>query len=73
MKHLISLIVLVQVGSELVVNPQFVVGVKATGGSLCKAEIILNTGTSSGEYPSICSDWSPDKIEVALTKVTFVK
>jgi len=59
MKRLISLFILIQVGSQLWVNPEKVVAVTSQEKSgYCNngAEIVIETG-SDYQHPYVCSDW----------------
>lgn len=72
MKRLISLVIFIQVGSKLWVNPATVSAVITKEGSrYCEngAEIILVTGTDV-RYPSLCSDWDAQTV---LRQLSYAK
>lgn len=65
MKRLISLFILIQVGSKLWVNPETVVAVVGQDKSgYCNdgAEIVITSGTDLGGHSFICSDWDADAV-----------
>ena len=61
-KALISLFILIQVGSNLYVNPDHVAAVKDGARRSCKTVIY----TSGGENNYICSDWEISKVLSSL-------
>lgn len=61
MYHVKMAFALVQVGTNLWVNPMQVQGIQATGGTVCQTLIITATPINSG-----CSDWSIEKVKEAL-------
>jgi hypothetical protein len=72
MKNLISFFILIQVGSQLWVNPNTVVGVLGKEKSnYCSegAEIILTSGTNLGSASHVCSDWD---LDIVLKQLSYM-
>jgi hypothetical protein len=62
----LTLIVLVQVGSNLWINPKQIVGIKTNLFHECSTIIIFAGGGGGSQYAYECSDWNFNKVKAAL-------
>ncbi len=68
MYHVKMAFVLIQVGSNLWVNPTQVQGIAANNGPQCQTIIFVSTKT--GER---CSDWTIEQVRAALSPAAVAK